>query len=151
MKHHRALGAIALFALLGLTQAQAQENQLLATGSGSIGLSQTKYPATFEFWGTQKTQQLLDDQSQIKILVPRKGDEGKVEVTFTLVWHTGENVEGGEAETKGQWRLTPCDDGVCPCEMEEVEVGKMIAGSCSNQDHPDHGQLEIEISGITKK
>ncbi len=50
------------------------------------------------------------------------------------------NNDGGN---DGTGQLSPCEDGVCRCEMSEVDYG--VRGSCTNSAYPEHGAMQFSI------
>jgi hypothetical protein len=103
----------------------AQQFELMASAAGEVVSPDVgRLDAQFD---------VLGDGEQVRLIKMNAG--GKLfEIAVDV------NNDGGN---DGTGQLSPCEDGVCRCEMSEVDYG--VRGSCTNSAYPEHGAMQFAI------
>ena len=98
----------------------------MATGYGKVQSSEGTFNADYELWGKSGQMAL------VKMKVGGKNFQIRLN-----------SFSADKSRASGQ--LTPCEGGVCPCNLSANEQAKRVFGACKNNAHPEQGQMQFGI------
>lgn len=98
----------------------------MATGYGKVQSLQGTFEANYELYGRDGQTTMLKINVEGKILEVRLSD-------FSA------------DKTQASGNLVPCEGGTCPCNLRANEQKKQIFATCTNNAHPEYGQMQFGI------
>ncbi|MDH5501690.1 MAG: hypothetical protein OEY72_11390, partial [Gammaproteobacteria bacterium] len=122
---HPEYGELRVNFTIGGETSESQEYALMASGPGEVVAKDVgRIDAKFE---------ILGDGEQARLIRMTAGDKS-LEIAVDVRHDSGKDGTG---------QLSPCEGGVCPCNMSEVDYG--VSGSCTNNTYPEYGVLQFSI------